>query len=457
MKKERDIFRMSDNGRLFSRQNLIKLILPLLAEQLLAVSVGLVDTLMVSQAGDAAISGVALVDNINRLIIQVLAAIATGGAVICSQYIGKKDKTNAKKASAQLHMVMVLFALIVVAFALIFTGNIIGAVFGSVEEAVSRSATIYFTVTSLSYPFLAVYNAGAAVYRSEGNSSISMRISVIMNIINIVGNAVFVFGFNMSVFGVALATDISRVVAAVVMFMLVMSKKHELAFDNIKEFRPDTSMIGKILKIGIPSGIENGMFQIGKLLVVSMVATFGTASIAANAVGYTIIDFANIPGTSMGLALITLVGQCIGAGKKDQARYYTKLSLKIAYVGDWSSKAILFIFAGFFASCFNLSPEAYVIAVRILRCFCIVSIPVWPLSFTLPNALRAAGDVNFTMLVSIISMWVFRVGSSYLLGVFLNMGVLGVWFGMFIDWFARSVCFVIRYVSGKWTRKKALV
>ena len=215
-------------------------------------------------------------------------------------------------------------------------------------------------------------------------------------------------------------------------------------------------MIGKILKIGIPSGVENGMFQIGKLAVTSMVATFGTASIAANSVGYTVIDFANIPGNAMGLALITVVGQCIGAGEKKQAKQYTKKLVGLAYLGDWICNIALFLLAGTIAKCFHLSPEAVRIAEQILHCFAVTSLFIWPLSFTLSNALRAAGDATFTMIVSIASMWIFRVGSSYFFGIVLQMGVLGIWIGMFVDWGARSALFGWRFLSGKWLQRKAL-
>ena len=441
---------------LFSNKDLKKLIIPLMFEQLLAVSVGMVDTLMVSQAGEAAISGVALVDNINRLIIQVMAALATGGAVVCSQYIGKKEDEQAQKSGAQLETVLVIFAVTMMIISLTCTRPLLGAIFGYVEESVMESAILYFMVTSVSFPFLGLYNAGAAIFRSVGNSSISMKISVLMNIINVAGNAIFVFGFHWAVFGVAFATLLSRLVAGFVMLALVCGKTNPIRITKLNEFKPDSNIIKKILTIGIPSGIENGMFQIGKLSVTSMVSTFGTASIAANSVGYTIIDFANIPGSAMGLALITIVGQCVGAGDKEQAISYTKKIIKLAYLGDWICNIILFLSAGVVSSIFNLSVEAHSIAILILRCFSVTSLFIWPLSFTLSNALRASGDATFTMLVSIFSMWIFRVGSSYVFGIMLGLGVLGVWIGMFVDWAARSVMFVWRFKSGKWLEKKSL-
>ncbi len=431
--------------------------MPLMLEQLLAVSVGMVDTFMVSQAGDAAISGVALVDNINRLIIQIMAALATGGAVVCSQYIGKGDKSSSKKSGAQLTSIMTFFAVVIAILAIMFTRNILSVLFGHVEKEVMESGILYFTITALSFPFLALYNSGAAIYRSQGNSKISMKISVVMNVINVLGNAVFVFGFHWSVFGVAFATLLSRVAAGFIMLYFVMSQKNPLRYEKLSDYMPDFKIIKKILTIGIPSGVENGMFQIGKLIVVRMVSTFGTASIAANAVGYTIIDFINIPASSMGLALITVVGRCIGAGEKDQAKMYSKRLIKFAYIGDWIGNIFLFFAVPFLCGFFNLSSDAKDLAVIVLRCFAIVSIPIWPLSFTTPNALRAAGDISYTMIASIISMWIFRVGSSYLLGVVFGFGIVGVWAGMFIDWLARSIMFTVRFISGKWLGRKSLV
>ena len=431
---------------LFSNKDLRKLIIPLMFEQLLAVSVGMVDTLMVSQAGEAAISGVALVDNINRLIIQVMAALATGGAVVCSQYIGKKEQEKAQKSGAQLETVLIIFAVAMMIISLTCTRPLLGAIFGHVEESVMESAILYFMVTSVSFPFLGLYNAGAAIFRSTGNSAISMKISILMNIINVTGNAIFVFVCKWAVFGVAFATLLSRIAAGFAMTALVCGKTNPIRIKRMSEFKPDGGIIRKILTIGIPSGI-------GKLSVTSMVSTFGTASIAANSVGYTIIDFANIPGSAMGLALITIVGQCIGAGDKQQAVSYTKKIIKFAYIGDWICNILLFTFAGAISGIFNLSAEAHSIAILILRCFSVTSLFIWPLSFTLSNALRASGDVTFTMLVSIFSMWIFRVGSSYFFGIVMGLGVLGVWIGMFVDWAARSVMFVWRFKSGRWLKK----
>lgn len=240
------------------------------------------------------------------------------------------------------------------------------------------------------------------------------------------------------------------------MVILVTKPYNPLQLKRLRELLPNRKMITRILRIGIPSGIENSMFQVGKLMVVSMITKFGTAAIAANSVSYSVIEFPNIPGMSMGLALITVVGNCLGAGEIEQAKKYTKKLMVLAYAGDWIMNALLFVFAPQVVGVFSLSKEATDMAVEVLRWFSSVAVFIWPLSFTLPNALRAAGDVKYTMLTGILSMWMFRVLCSYFLAVVCNLGILGVWYGMFIDWGVRSLFFVIRYLSGKWQTKKVI-
>ena len=441
---------------IFSNKDLKKLIIPLMGEQLLSLTVGFVDQLMVSQTGEAAVAGVALVDNINRLIIQIMAALATGGAVVCSQYIGAAKDKQTKKAAGQLELVLFTFAFIMMGISVLFARPLLSGIFGNTQKAIMDFAVLYFTVTAISYPFLGIYNSGAAIFRSVGNSKISLYISLLMNVVNILGNAIFVLCFKWGVFGVALSTLISRVIGSGVMSYFIMRKQSPIRLNQIDDYIPDFSLIKKILFIGIPSGVENGMFQIGKLMVVRMVTSLGQAAIAANSVSYTIIDFANIPASSMGLALITVVGQCIGAGKKDEAKHYVKKILLWSYIGDWICNITLFFIGHYIPTWFNLSPEAVDIATVVLRAFNITSLFIWPLSFTMPNALRAAGDVHFTMIVSILSMWIFRVGSSYVFGIMPGFGVLGVWIGMFIDWGCRSLFFGIRFLNGKWIQKEAL-
>lgn len=441
---------------LFTREDLKKLIIPLIIEQTLAISIGLFDTLMVSSCGEAAVSGVSLVDSISILLIQILSALATGGAVVCSQYIGKKMPERAKLSAGQLMFIMLVTAGTVMVAVLFSHRFLLGAIFGQIEADVMKNAEIYFIISAISYPFLGVYNAGAALFRAIGNSKISMYTSLVMNVINIGGNAVLIFGFGLGVFGAAVATLVARIVSAIVMVALLGKKDNPLCITTPGCMKPQRDVIGKILKIGIPSGVENGMFQIGKLLVSSLTATFGTAAIAANAVANSVAGFANIPGNAIGLAMVTVIGRCIGAGEKEQAKYYSKNLLALAYAGMIVTNAALLLLVKPIVSCFALSEAAAEIAAQLLISFAVCAALIWPLSFALPNVLRAAGDAKYTMEVSIFSMWVFRVASSYFFAGTLGLGVLGVWIGMYVDWVFRTLLFVIRYIRGKWLEKRVV-
>ena len=442
---------------LFTRQALVALLLPLIAEQALSVTIGLADTLMVSSVGEAAVSGVSLVDSFNTLMIQVMSALATGGAVVTSQYIGHREPKNAKAAAAQILFVLSSFSLLVAAIVVVGRHAILRGIFGSIDADVMRYAETYFLLSALSYPFIGLYNAGAALFRAQGNSKISMLSSLVMNVINIGGNAVLIYGFGMGVMGAALASLVSRAIACIVVLYLLQRPACPLRVDGLRALAPDGGLIRRILRVGIPAGIENGMFQIGKLSVSSLTSTLGTAAIAANAVANTTTTFLNIPANAVGMAALTVVGQCLGAGEKEQAVYYSRRLLLTAYCGAWIMNLSAFFFANRFAiSLFNLSPEAQAMALQVMVWFNIVSLFFWPSSFTLPNILRAAGDARFTMAVSIFSMWAFRVGFCYVMVLGFHGRLLSIWMGMFLDWVFRSVCFFVRFVRGKWMEQNVI-
>ena len=442
---------------LFTRQALVALLLPLIAEQALSVTIGLADTLMVSSVGEAAVSGVSLVDSFNTLMIQVMSALATGGAVVTSQYIGHREPKNAKAAAAQILFVLASFSLVVAAVVAVGRHAILRGIFGSIDADVMRYAETYFLLSALSYPFIGLYNAGAALFRAQGNSKISMLSSLVMNVINIGGNAVLIFGFGMGVMGAALASLVSRAVACAVVLYLLQKPACPLRVDGLRALAPDGGLIRRILRVGIPAGIENGMFQIGKLSVSSLTSTLGTAAIAANAVANTTTTFLNIPANAVGMAALTVVGQCLGAGEKEQAVYYSRRLLLTAYCGAWVMNLSAFLFANKFAiSLFNLSPEAQTMALQVMVWFNFVSLFFWPSSFTLPNILRAAGDARFTMAVSILSMWVFRVGFCYVMVLGFHGRLLSIWMGMFLDWVFRSLCFFVRFVRGRWMEQSVI-
>ena len=442
---------------LFTRQALVALLLPLIAEQALSVTIGLADTLMVSSVGEAAVSGVSLVDSFNTLMIQVMSALATGGAVVTSQYIGHQEPKNAKAAAAQILFVLASFSLVVAAVVVVGRHAILRGIFGAIDADVMDYAETYFLLSALSYPFIGLYNAGAALFRAQGNSKISMLSSLVMNVINIGGNAVLIYGFGMGVLGAALASLVSRAVSCLVVLWLLQRPACPLRVDGLRALAPDGGLIRRILRVGIPAGIENGMFQIGKLSVSSLTSTLGTAAIAANAVANTASTFLNIPANAVGMAALTVVGQCLGAGEKEQAVYYSRRLLLTAYCGAWVMNLSAFLFANRFTiSLFNLSPEAQTMALQVMVWFNFVSLFFWPSSFTLPNILRAAGDARFTMAVSILSMWVFRVGFCYVMVLGFHGRLLSIWMGMFLDWVFRSLCFFVRFARGRWMEQSVI-
>lgn len=439
---------------LFSRDALIRLIVPLIIEQLLLMTVGMADTVMVTTAGEATVSGVSLVDNINTLIIQIFSALSTGGAVVVAQYLGRQETHSAKTAAKQLLYAMTGISAVLMILALIFRQHILSLIFGQVEPAVMDSALVYFLLTAAAYPFMGIYNAGAALFRAMGNSKVSMINSFIINVINILVNAILIFGFGMGAAGAGIGTLVSRIAAAVIIMVMLRHPGLTVQVDDIFYFEFNGSMIRRILFIGIPTGMENGMFQAGKLMVLNLITTFGTSAVAANAIANSISGVINVPGSAMGLAIITVIGRCIGAGDTRQAVHYTKLLVGCSYLSMLIMGSALFFSADFLVTLFNLSPEAMAMASQVLKLCAIANMLFWPMAFTLPNSLRAAGDAVFTMVVSLTTMFVCRVALSYVFACSwgLGLGLLGVWLAMFCDWIVRAVCFLWRYWRGSWKK-----
>ena len=440
------------NNRLFSRKDLVRLIIPLIVDQFLQVAVGLSDSIMVARVGEAAVSGVSLVDTVMLLIINIFTALATGGAVIAGQYLGRKDPKTGCEATAQLFNFTFLFSIFIMILGYLGQNVILYHVFGKIEPEVMKDSRTYLLIVLSSIPMIAMYNAGAAIFRAMGNSNIAMKTSLLMNSINVFGNALLIFGFHRGVEGVAIPTVVSRGVACVVILILLNNQEHELHILHPYPFKIKWNVLKKILYIGIPNGLENSMFQLGKIAVLSLVSGLGTASLAANAVGNNIANFAILPGMSFGFALLTVCAQCVGAGDFEQVKYYTKHMMRVEYLCLIASNLIVILALPFILSVYNLSDEAaqYANDIILYHAACVVTI--WPLSFTLPNTLRAAADVKVTMVLSIISMWVFRFGFSYLLAIEFHMGIFGVWVAMTIDWLVRGIFFVCRYRSGRWQK-----
>lgn len=416
----------------------------------MAVFVGMADSIMVANVGEAAVSGVSLVDNIMILIINIFAALATGGAVVAGQYIGRKDEKSACKAATQLVWFVSLSAVAIMILVYFGKDIILNQVFGHITAEVKGHADIYLLIVTASIPFIALYNGGAAIFRAMGNSQVSMRVSLLMNAINVTGNAILVFGLRIGTAGVAIPTLISRMVAAIVITVLLCNQTRILHIERTLKIRFDGRMIRKILAIGVPNGLENSMFQLGKILVLSLVSTFGTYAIAANAVSNAIALFQILPGMAISLAITTVISQCVGANDYEQVHYYLKKLLAIIYVAMVGTVALIFLVLPLILKAYNLSDQTAAAATNIIHFHGISAMIIWPLSFALPAAYRAAGDAKACMYTSIVSMWIFRIGFSYLVGKYMGLGVFGVWVAMVIDWVVRAICFIIRYFNGKW-------
>lgn len=435
---------------LFDNRALFKLIGPLIIEQLLAVLVGMADSIMIASVGESAVSGVSLVDNVMVLIINVFAALATGGAVVAGQYLGQKRRENASKAATQLVWFITLSAVGIMVLMYLCRGFILHQVFGKITEEVRRHANIYLLIVSASIPFIALYNGGAAIFRVMGNSKISMQVSIIMNVINVVGNAILIYGLKREAEGVAIPTLVSRMAAAVIIVALLCNEKREVCVERTLRYRPDGNMIRTMLAIGVPNGLENSMFQLGKILVLSLVSTFGTYAIAANAVSNAVAQFQILPGMAMSLAMTTVISRCVGAGDYEQVKYYIKKLLAVSHVAIACTVALIIVLLPVILKAYHLSDLTAGEAQKILVFHGGCAILFWSGAFTLPAAYRAAGDAKVCMIISILSMWIFRIGFSYLLGSYFEMGVFGIWVAMVIDWVFRMILFVVRYFGGHW-------
>lgn len=443
-------------NRLFSKKDLRKLIIPLILEQTLAITVGMADTMMISSAGEAAVSGVSLVDMFNNLIISVLAALATGGAVVTSQCIGAGRREEACRSARQLVFTEAAITIGISVLVLLFHRQILGLFFGQIEADVMQNAIIYLIISVFSFPLLAVYDSCAALYRSMGNAQITLKISLLMNVINVVGNAIGVYVLKLGVAGVAIPSLVSRGVAGVVLFTFLHNPDN-LVFLTRGKFKVDATIVKRILFIGIPSGIENGIFQLGRVLVVSIIAAFDTSQIAANGVANSLDSMGCIVGQAMSLAMITVIGRCVGAGEEGQVRYYTKKLLGETYFYTAVINSIILLLLPWILQIYGLGEETTRLSYILVMIHDGMAIFLWPASFVLPNMLRACNDVKYTMVVSIFSMITFRIGFSYLFGVHMGWMAVGVWAAMVIDWVFRVLCFVGRYLAGTWRKKCGLV
>ena len=449
---------MEQQQHMFSNRLICSLLIPVVLEQLLNSIMGTADTMMVSNVGSAAISAVSLVDSINVLVIQAFSALAAGGAIVCAQYIGQKNKEKANESARQVLFIITAISVAVSLICLVFQKPLLRLIFGSVEPAVMRASEIYFFYTALSFPFIAAYDSAASIFRAQDNTKGPMIISMISNVMNIAGNAVMIWGFHMGVAGAALSTLISRIFCAVVVIIQLRKEKEgqEIVVRDYFEIRPDWSMIRRILGLGIPSGIENSMFQLGKLAIQSTVSTLGTTAIAAQAMTNILENLNGIAAIGVGVGLMTIVGQCLGAGRQDEAVYYIKKLCVIAEVIIIISCLGVFALTKPITILGGMEKESADMCFHMVMWITIVKPLVWIMAFIPGYGLRAAGDVKFSMIVSCCTMWACRFCLCVFLIRVMGFGPMGVWIGMFADWTLRGIIFTWRFHSRKWLQHKVI-
>lgn len=443
-------------GHMFSNQDLKKLLIPLMIEQLLTLLMGTIDIMMVSNIGSAEISGVSLVDTINILVIYVFTALASGGVIVCSQYMGRQDLKGARHSANQLIFVITVLSVIIAGFCVLFRRPMLKLIFGQVERSVMEAASTYFFYTALSFPFIALYDAGSSIFRSQNNSRLPMTISIISNVMNVCLNAVLIFGVHLGVAGAAIATLASRIFCAVVILYKLRSPKETIRISPLLTIRPDFSRIKNILAIGLPSGLENGMFQFGKIIIQSTVSTLGTTAMAAQAMTAVLEELNGVAPLAVGIGMMTVVGQCMGADEKEEAAYYIKKLSGIAEIVIIISCLLVFLITKPVTILGGMEPESARLCITMMTIVTIFKPISWVGAFIPSYGMRAAGDVKFSMIISCITMWTCRVSLTILFCRYLDFGLKGVWLAMAIDWTIRAVIYWLRFRSGKWAEHQVI-
>lgn len=447
---------IEEHRKIFTNSFLIALIIPLFIEQLLAMLVGIADTLMVSYAGEAAVSGVTLVNMFVTIFIYVFTSLAAGGAVVVSQYIGSKDQENGDLAASQLLLVSMIISVGLMLLVTIFHRPLIQMLFGQVEPKVMESSITYLKISAFSFPGLAIYSSGAAIYRSMGKTKVTLQISIFMNVVNVIGNAIGIFVLHAGVAGVAWPSFLARTLGGIIIVILAFRKNNLIRFEWKKILRWNQQMIKRIMGIAIPNGIESGMFQIAKVALSAIVALFGTSQIAANGVAQSFWSMAALVGVAMGSAYITIVGRCMGNGDHEVARYYMIKLLKITMVTSILWNGLILLVVPLILKMYDLSVETKQMVFYLVVIHNLFNAFVFPISAPFANGLRAAGDVKYNMYVSIFATVVCRVALSILFGIYFHLGVIGIALAMGMDWCIRAALVVMRYRSGKWTRFKII-
>lgn len=441
---------------MFSNKDLKNLIAPLFLEQLLIALVGIADVFVIGFVGEAAVSGVSLVNSFNTIFLNLFTALASGGAVVISQYIGHKDKEHAGQAASQLLTASVILSVAISVVILLTNASLMRLMFGKVDADVMDACVTYLRISAYSYPALAIYNAGAVLYRSFGKTSTTMYISILANIINVIGNCIGVFGLHAGVVGVAVPSLVSRCFSAVVITILCFSAKNPVSYLGSWIMKLDVSLQKKILRIAVPNGVESGVFQLVKVALSSVVALFGTYQIAANGVAQSIWSLAALVCVTMGPVFITVIGQCMGAGDIEQAEMYFRKLTKITLVFAIAWNALIFAVTPVFMSFYALEDQTKRLVILLVLIHNIFNAVAFTFADPLGKGLRATGDVKFTTATSLFTTIGVRLIFSMIFGIWLNLGVIGIAFAMCLDWSVRGIIFWWRFKQGKWKTFKVI-
>ena len=450
-----NIFKTPENY-LYTNKALLYLFIPLLIEYALEFFVGLADSIMVASLGEAAISGVSLVDFLMQLLIFSFSALATGGAVVAGQYLGDRQLDKARDSATQLVWFSTIASSVLMIVVVILRQFLIGLLFGQIEADVWHNADMYLYIVALSIPFIAIYNAGAAIFRTTNNATLPMQVMLVCDILNVIGNAFCIYYLGWDVRGVAIPTVISRVLAALIILYFALDEDYKLHIKRTLRHRFDKAILKKVLQVGIPYGVENGLFQLGRVLVLSLVSTFGTMAIAANSVGYAIGIFSVLPGFAINLGLTAVISNCVGADDYEQARYYNKKCLILVFISHIIINMVIFAILPWILGVYNLSDRTAAMASEMIIWHGIFAIVIWPLSFTMPATFRGAGDSKSVMYISLAVMFTCRIALSYVIADWMGVGVFGTWIAMFIDWYVRAGIYIYRYFSNRWTQYRVV-
>jgi len=450
-----NFLKQSDNCR-FSNKTILLFVLPIFLEQIMIAFIGIADTYMVSSFGEAAVAGVSLVTSIDKFVKSIFTGLAAGASVVISQYIGADDKSNASKSMKTGIQILFLMTIVISALMIIFKRPVLNLLFGAVEKDVMDSSIKYFSISAFSYPFVSLFSVGCSSYRAMGNSRITFYASLLMLGINLVLKYIFIYHLDMGVTGAGLSSLIAYGIVAVILIVSLHNTDNKVHLDKIYAFEGTKKMIMSIFGIGIPNGIENGMFQLGHILLQNLMSTLGTVAIAANALYSNLSPLYHSLNSGFSLGITTFVAQCMGAGKPDEARYYMRHILKLTYVFTAVNGIIVIILSKPLISIYGLSQEVTNVGHKLLLIYLSGAIIAYPSSFTLANGLRGTGDTKFTMTVSMLSMFGVRIGLAYIAVYVFKMGVYGVQLVMVLEWFEKGIIYHIRERRGKWQNIKVI-